>query len=322
MTAAPLAFGIYPLGVAGTPAGLATGPPDDYQQVRSALHGLGGRVSARTYLVDTQPGGEDAVLAAADKYREAGLLGHVAIGTLRDTGFEPARWEELVRTVVRRHGECLQSIQITNEPNLSFMDGAKPYVLEALTGGVIAAKDEIRRRGLHIDVGFGSVPDSPAALPGFWQDLAAAAGPAFTGSVDFVGHNFYVDVFEDPVDLDEIPRRVEQLLRDLRRRDLATAGIAPSVPIRVTENGWPTGINPLSGNRRSPARQAQVIDLVIRTVHRLRKELNISHYMFFGLRDADSSESGLFHQFGIMHDDYTPKPAYDTFRQLVGELGS
>lgn len=319
---APLEFGIYPLGVAGTPTGLAAGPPDDYRQVHSALDGLGGRAVARTYLVDMEPGAEDAVLAAGDRYRDAGLLGHVTLGCLRDTGFEVDRWVNLVRTVVRRYGDSLRSIQITNEPNLSFMDGAKPYVLDALIHGVIAAKDEIRRRGLQIDVGFGSVPQSPVALPAFWEDLAAAAGPAFAGCADFVGHNFYVDVFEEPVELAAIPGRVEELLRDLRRRDLAAAGIPASVPIRVTENGWPTGTNSLNGTRRRPDRQAAVIDAVVRTVYRLRRELNISHYMLFGLRDADSSEPDMFHQFGIMRDNYTPKPAYYTFRQLIQELGT
>jgi hypothetical protein len=71
----------------------------------------------------------------------------------------------------------------------------------------------------------------------------------------------------------------------------------------------------------SPDRQAEVLDAVIRTVHKLRHELNISHYMLFGLRDADSSPADLFHQFGILRDDYTPKPAYHAFRQLVRELG-
>jgi hypothetical protein len=319
---ATLEFGIYPLGVAGTPVGLAAGPPDDYPKVRSALEGLGGPVVARTYLVDTEPGGQEAVLAAGDRYRYAGLLGHVTLGCLRDTGFEVDRWVNLVRMVIRRYGDCLRSLQVTNEPNLSFMDGAKPYVLDALIHGVIAAKDEIRRRGLQIDVGFGSVPHSPVALPSFWTDLAAAAGPGFAGSVDFVGHNFYVDVFEEPVELAAIPGRVEELLRDLRFRDLAAAGVPASVPIRVTENGWPTGTNPLNGTHRSPHRQAEVIDAVVRAVHRLRRELNISHYMLFGLRDADSSEPDLFHQFGILRDDYTPKPAYHTFRQLIHELGA
>jgi hypothetical protein len=64
-----------------------------------------------------------------------------------------------------------------------------------------------------------------------------------------------------------------------RLADLASAGIPASVPIRVAANGWPTGTNPLNDTHRSPSRQAEVIDAVVRTMHRLREELNIPHYM-------------------------------------------
>ncbi len=85
----------------------------------------------------------------ADRYRQAGLLRHVVLGCLRDTGFELDRWLDLVRTVVRRHGDVLSSLQITNEPNLSFMDGSKPYASSTpWPHGVIAAKEEVRRHGL------------------------------------------------------------------------------------------------------------------------------------------------------------------------------
>ncbi len=215
----------------------------------------------------------------------------------------------------------LSSLQITNEPNLSFMDGPKPYVLDALAHGVIAAKEEIRRHGLAIDVGFGSVPQSLVALPHFWENAAAKGGPALVDAVDFVGHNFYVDVFESPVEPAEIPARVEAVLRDLRSRDLVSAGIPPSVPIRVAENGWPTGTNPFTDAARTYERQAEVIDVVVHAVHRLWAELNISHYMLFDLRDADSANADMFHQFGIMRDDYSAKPAYNTFKGLVRELG-
>ena len=313
-----LEFAIYPLGVAGTPHGLATGPPDDFEQIRRALQDLGG-LAARTYLVDMEPGGEDAVLALADRYRDQGLLGHATLGCLRDD-FDLARWTELVRTLVGRHGDQLRSLQITNEPNLSFMDGSKPYVLEALVSGVLAAKDEACRREIPLDVGFGSVPQSEVSLPRFWTDLAAAGTRAFTEAVDFVGHNFYVDVFEPPVELAQIADRVTGILTDLRTRGLSAAGIPASVQIRVTENGWPTGTNPFSGSARTDERQAEVLDAIVRSVHRVAAELHVTHYMLFGLRDADSSEPDLFHQFGIMRDDYTPKPAYETYRSLVRQL--
>jgi hypothetical protein len=50
-------------------------------------------------------------------------------------------------------------------------------------------------------------------------------GDTFIDSIDFVGHNFYVDVFdEQPLDLKEIPDAVERTLRNLRK-NLKTVGI-------------------------------------------------------------------------------------------------
>lgn len=131
-----------------------------------------------------------------------------------------------------------------------------------------------------------------------------------------------MDVFEDhQMDLKEITLSVEHKLRNLREKSLVTTGIPTSVPIRVTENGWPTGKNPVANMKRTYERQTEVLETVVRTIYNLRQELNISHYELFGLRDADSSKDDLFHQYGIMRDDYSPKPAYDTFKKLIYELG-
>ncbi|MGG2029096.1 hypothetical protein AB1282_25665 [Gottfriedia sp. S16(2024)] len=42
MNSTGLTFGIYPLSVAGTPIGLATGPEDNYEKISSALKELKG----------------------------------------------------------------------------------------------------------------------------------------------------------------------------------------------------------------------------------------------------------------------------------------
>ena len=107
-----------------------------------------------------------------------------------------------------------------------------------------------------------------------------------------------------------IPGRVEEILRDLRLRDLASRGhpvigAHPGHRERLAHRRQPAQRRP--AKRRAGRRRCS--NAVIRTVHYLRQGLNISHYMLFGLRDADSSKPDLFHQFGILRDDYTPKPA-------------
>ena len=50
-----------------------------------------------------------------------------------------------------------------------------------------------------------------------------------------------------------------------------------------------------------------------------KDELNIAAYELFSLRDADSSNPDMFHQFGIMTDAYLPKAAYGVFKDLLTE---
>jgi hypothetical protein len=56
---------------------------------------------------------------------------------------------------------------------------------------------------------------------------------------------------------------------------------------------------------------------VLRTVVETAARLGVAGYTHFSLRDACSAEPNLFCQFGLMTDDYTPKPAYRVFRDLI-----
>ncbi|RTE03968.1 hypothetical protein [Paenibacillus whitsoniae] len=322
-------FGIYPLSVAGTPFGLAIGPQDNYDNIQSAMRDLRGeakKLIPRTYLIYTKEW-ESKMFANADLYSRTSLMGDLTIGcgdwtNQSEPEIELESWLGFIRRIVQQYGTQLASLQITNEPNLSFMEGSKPYMMQALVEGVMTAKKEARELNLPIKIGFGSVPDSPVAVPHFWENLAKSGGNNFIDSVDFIGHNFYVDVFDEhPLDLKEISASVERILRNLREQDLVKAGIPASVPIRVTENGWPTGRNPVSNIDRTYEQQAKVLETIIHAIYTLRLELNITHYQLFGLRDADSSKDDLFHQYGILRDDYSKKPAYDTFKKLIQELG-
>jgi hypothetical protein len=81
----------------------------------------------------------------------------------------------------------------------------------------------------------------------------------------------------------------------------------------MTETGYPTGPG------RTTAMQVTVMRAVVTAVYRARRAYNITGFRWFDLRDADSSASSFESQYGLMLDDYSPKPAFGVYRQLVAE---
>jgi len=225
-------------------------------------------------------------------------------------------WHDFIRKMVRQYNSNLAALQITEEANaqIPFMDGNFEHVRQALVEGVITAKDEIRKQGLDAKVGFNTTPIfSPADT--FWKEIGERANDKFYDALDYVGFDFFPDVFSPiPPVFDGVTGAVEALIKDNRENKLPKANIPSSVPIRITENGWPTSSD------RSYEKQAQTIEAIIRTIYKHHKELNITHYELFGLLDSDSSVDDLNYQFGIARDDYTPKPAFETYRKLISEL--
>jgi hypothetical protein len=92
------------------------------------------------------------------------------------------------------------------------------------------------------------------------------------------------------------------------------AGLGKGTPIHVSENGYPTGPG------RSYEEQSTALAEMVRAVHDFRGNYNVSDYRWFDLRDGDSSSSNFQQQFGITRDDYSPKPAFETYRGLIAEL--
>lgn len=318
---APLVFGIFPLGMAGGPDGVAVGPPDDFEAIGRAVGELQGNGSAllpRMYVVWSGPASTAAVSAQVAQLAGIGVPLDLVL-CYRDPGGDVPAWAAFVSGVVARHGRELAAVQVTGEPNLTWAgaaaDGAFPGARDALVQGVLAGAAAKREAGASAAIGFAVIPDIDPAASGFWAGVRDSGGAQFATAVDYAGIDIYPDVFGPRISPDDLPAVVERLLRDFRERDLATAGIAPSVPVRICENGWPTGPD------RPEEQQAIVLERVVRTVHALREDLNITHWELFTLRDADSSKNDLFHRFGVLRDDYSPKPAFHTLRRLISELG-
>lgn len=315
-----LTFGIYPGGLLGDDKGIVhpvrPDLPDRITDALDTLQGATAALSVRAYrsfaaTVTPQP----PTPADPQVYLRHGRKLDLVL-QFREPSGRLDGWLEFVRETVRVHGPHLASLQICEEPNanLPVVDGSTPNVLDALVQGVIAAKQEARALGHALAVGFNAVPTFHPADT-FWTELAARADARFLASLDYVGLDFFPDVFH-PIAASQLAGAVTAVLTAFRRTDLPKAGIPDSVAIRVCENGWPTGPG------RPEQRQATTLETVVRTVAALATDLNIDGYSFFALRDADSSAEGLFHHFGLLRDDYTPKPAFETYRRLIDELGT
>lgn len=303
---APLTFGIYPGGYAG--GGSTDGKPDDPVKIRAALAVLQGHASRfliRDY-VDCTTAFPDRELADLGPGRRLDLV-------INYNGESPADWQNCVRRDVLRYGPFAATISVTLEANIS----SDPNVVPALVNGVISAKRQARELGYRwLGIGFDEVAFGYFASTAFWQSLAKIGGAAFTRSVDYVGVDTYPDVPfpgvpSRPIDLTAF---IATMLDVVRNQEMPVAGLGASVPIRVSENGWATSAT------RTAAQQQQALTTEINAINADRAQYNVASYELFDLRDDVTASANIFDQFGIMTDDYAPKPMFWTYRQLVASL--
>jgi hypothetical protein len=321
----PLIFGIYPGGGAGSDDGIAAGPPEDPARVEEALTALAGK--SAPFIVRAYERFSDAGSPSpwprqmpenyAQYIRDGRLLDLVVM--FQSKSGDVAGFLDFVRSLIAQHGPLLYTIQVTEEANFTngpdCIDGPWPRVLEALVEGVKAAKYEALRLGLTgLRVGFNSTPTfGPSSK--FWSEIGSLGGRAFVESLDYVGLDFFPDVFRPAPDLRAAVLGVIETMRSVW---LPTAGIPNSVPIHVAENGWPTSTT------RSCEQQCAALETIIRTLAKVRTQFNLARYTLFSLRDSESFASetaeNIFYHFGLMQSDYAPKPAFETYRRLIAEL--
>jgi hypothetical protein len=263
-------------------------------------------------------------LALADRYTRRGYLVELQVRYHPNAAQEGdiGAWERHVREVVRRFGPNprVVALQITNEVNFTTSadssDGSYSGARDALVRGVIAAKDEARRRGLRgLAIGFNwAYRLDPATEQSFWQSLRDKGGAAFARAVDWIGLDAYPGTVFPPAESPGGERDGMVNAMSTMRCFAAVAGISARVPMKVEENGWPTF------GTRPESKQADVLRTMVRAVHDFRGTYNVSDYRWFNLRDGDTSSAMPFQHFGLLRDDYSPKAAFAAYRSLVSQL--
>jgi len=333
----PLRFGIYPGGPAGSVNPKAPPRPEDPGKRLAALQGLRGDSPfvARLYAGWTGDARADDVGGWLDdeirSYTAAGLEVELAVRyepEHADAAASPAAFADYIRAIVRRYGADagFTSLQVTNEANLGgapgASDGAFAGASRALVAGVIAAKDEARRAGYpQLRVGFNWAYDErPAASSEFWAQLGRLGGATFARSVDWVGVDSYPGTWSprlavSPIIPGAAAAAVKDALRSLRDCYLPMAGIGRTATLHVAENGFPTAAG------RGDDMQSAVLEAMVRAVEEVRETYGVSDYRWFDLRDSSTADPSIESHYGITRDDYSPKPAYGVYRDLIAELG-
>ena len=331
MLAGPrLRFGITPAGKAGALGPAVPAVPDDPPRTLAALARLRPPRAPfvlrlnRLFWADGDAGIR-RFLVLANRYTRAGFNVELQVRYHPGPGQQGnvAGFLRFVRAVVDRFGPNPRVIglQITNEVNFTISpdssDGAYPGARDALIQGVIAAKQQARKRGFRqLTVGFNwFYRTGVAAETDFWTYLRDHGGPAFVRAVDWVGLDAYPGTVFPPVSAPGGERdAMVGAISELRKCFMPIADLGRRVPIHIEENGWPTGPG------RTEERQARVLETMVRAVHDFRGTYHVTDYRWFDLRDHNTSSTNFQHHYGLLRDDYSAKPAFDVYRRLLAEL--
>ena len=330
----PLRFGITPGVQTGQLAGPPSPPrtPEDPAQQLAALDKLRG-TPPRPFVLRLHrffwSDGDAAITRfqqLAERYTSHGYLVELQLRYHPSPEQEGdiAAWVEHVKAVVDRFGpnRRVVAIQVTNEVNLTYSpdssDGAYKNARDALVQGVIAAKQEARARHFdQLEIGFNwAYRGDPASETSFWNGVRDKGGDAFKRAVDWVGLDAYPGTFFPPAEQPGEERDGMVNAMSSLRCYLRIPGIAPSVPIHIEENGWPTSPS------RSEQEQDRVLDTLVHAVDDFKGTYNVSDYRWFNLRDGDSTSPNMGVRYGLMRDDYSEKPAFGRYAKLVQALGA
>jgi hypothetical protein len=319
----PLRFGIYSTAAVGTVQGYGATKGENQANRWRALDELRGTKPLVLRLYTSWDGrtSNSTVLSWVDQdvadARARGYLAEVVLRYRPVGGRAVGEYLGFVREAVRHFASQphIVGLQITNEADIpgqpDASDGAYPGVHEALVQGVQAARDEANRVGRR-DIKIGFNVGAGTRLR-YWKELRRLGGSGFGRAVDWVGVDLYPQTWTHTQEhgTRAAGKRMKRELKRLRKRALPAAGIRRGARLHVSENGFPTS------SSRSGAEQAALLRAAVKAVARARRRFGVSDYRWFSLRDANSAAPSFEAQYGLLRDDYSKKPAFDVYKNLI-----
>ena len=228
-----------------------------------------------------------------------------------------------MRKVVRAFGpnRHVTGLQITNEVNLTVLAehlGRGVQSARSRRSSGASSRPSASRAG-SATAGSRSASTTPgasatAATPRFWDAVGRRGGARLRRATDWVG----LDLYPGHLRARPLPGRsctsATPSSRASPRSASATCRRRASgarTPIRIEETGLPDRARAAPTRRRRRAR----VDALVRTAVAYRGTYGISDFRWFGLRDNNSQGPNFQSFFGLLHDDYSPKPAFATYRR-------
>ena len=182
-----------------------------------------------------------------------------------------------------------------------------------------AAKNESRRAGHErLEIGFNYAwLFRGQADADFWTALGRDGGRALRRSTDWIGVDLYPGTYAPPrAAIKNYGDSLLEGIAQVRECYMPVAGFGPRVPLRIEETGWPTGPGRPNEVQRNVLRQ------FVTTAVKYRGTYGLTDFRWFGLRDNNSSGPDYQSYFGLLDDQYGPKPAFGEYRRLVDRFGA
>ncbi len=247
----------------------------------------------------------------------------------RDNG-NIAKWLSFVKKAVKAVGpnELVTDIQVTNEVNIAVSkntsDGYYKNSTDALVQGMITASKTSKKYGFdHQRFGFDYLwrTHDGTTDAAFWNEIGEKGGEALRSATDWVGVHMYPGtympgLFFQEVVVTDLGDSLLEGLAQVRECYMPKAGLRSTVPIHIKELAMPTGPG------RTETEQATALSTFVKVLNDYRGTYNVADVEWFNLRDNNSAGPDFHSYFGLLRDDYSPKPSFDVFRRLIKTYGA
>ncbi len=326
-----LRFGVYPWGGVGCVAQCAPAVAENANATLAMVKQLKGSRAFVVHVYGQYDGVSDAsadsLLSEASWWSSNGLKVAAVLRYRPADASRSAGYQAWVRTQARRLAALSGtiSIQIANEPNNPAPgagDGSYPGVVDAIARAVPAARAEVVAASRpDVKIGFNwAAGETPTTTEPLWAALRQAGGSAFTQAVGFVGVNVYPGTWSPllstgPVTAAQIDATMRGALHAARNKHMVAAGVS-GAGIVITETGYPTTAT------RTAAAQDLVLRAIVDAAEATKAIFGVTGVYWFSLRDGNTASGQLENGYGLLRDDYTPKPAFTTLQGLVATLGA